>query len=115
KEMSQVIDILIDDEVFECLYKKSQKSGNSIEFEALEILRKNLTPSKKGTKFIPPTVEDVDSYIFEKGYNINADDFVNLYKSKGWMVGKNKMKNWKSAVSLWNSKNGKNGKNGNSE
>ena len=30
-----------------------------------------------------------------------ADRFVSFYESKGWMVGKNKMKSWKAAVSGW--------------
>lgn len=65
---------------------------------------KETTPkgvAKKPSKFIPPTVEEVVEYIREKGYQVDADRFVNFYESKGWYVGKNKMKNWRAAVATW--------------
>lgn len=53
-------------------------------------------------RFVPPTIEEVKSYVEEKGYlSVDAERFVNFYESKGWYVGKNKMKNWKSAVANW--------------
>lgn len=52
-------------------------------------------------RFVPPTVDEVRAYASEKGYNVDADRFVNFYESKNWMVGKNKMTNWKSALSGW--------------
>ena len=53
-------------------------------------------------KFISPTIEEVKAYASEKGYkNFNAEQFWNFYESKNWMVGKNKMTNWHSAVSGW--------------
>lgn len=51
--------------------------------------------------FHPPSVEDVKEYCDEKGYSIDPSQFVNFYESKGWMVGKNKMKDWKAAVRTW--------------
>ena len=32
---------------------------------------------------------------------MDADRFVDFYESKGWMVGKNKMKDWRAAVRTW--------------
>ena len=54
-------------------------------------------------KFIPPTVEEVAQHIREnpKYKCVNPVAFVNFYASKGWMVGKNKMVCWKSAVVTW--------------
>ena len=40
-------------------------------------------------------------YVREKGYHVNADRFVAFYQQKGWMVGKNHMKDWKAAVRTW--------------
>lgn len=51
--------------------------------------------------FKPPTVEEVRAYCEERKNNVNAETFVDFYQSKGWMVGKNKMKNWKAAVRNW--------------
>lgn len=54
--------------------------------------------------FRKPSLEEVKAYIEEKGYSIDAERFINYYESNGWMVGRNKMKNWKAAVSNWASK-----------
>ncbi|MCD8231460.1 MAG: DUF6291 domain-containing protein [Clostridiales bacterium] len=65
-------------------------------------------PSKQKTKskrFVPPTVEEVKQYCQEKGYTFDPERFVNFYNSKNWMVGKNKMTNWKSAAANWNKDN----------
>lgn len=53
------------------------------------------------TRFIPPSIADVEQYCREKGYHINAEQFVCFYAQKGWMVGKNRMKDWKRAVQGW--------------
>ena len=55
---------------------------------------------KKG-RFTPPTLSEVQAYVNEKGYHIDAESFIDFYASKGWMVGKNKMKDWKAAVRTW--------------
>ena len=57
--------------------------------------------STKGTRFVPPTPDQVRAYAAEKGYDIDADRFVDFYTSKGWMVGKNKMRDWRAAVRNW--------------
>ena len=62
-------------------------------------------------KFSPPTVNEVKTYCQEQGYSIDAERFVSYYESNGWMVGRNKMKNWQAAVRNWNGKEQKgNGK-----
>lgn len=66
----------------------------------LDIKEKNPTDSKRKV-FAPPTVEEVSAYCQEKGYSIDPEAFVAFYASKGWMVGKNKMKDWKQAVVTW--------------
>lgn len=59
------------------------------------------TPKKKTSRFLPPTEEEVKQYCLESGYILDAQRFVDFYECKGWMVGKNKMKNWKAAVRTW--------------
>ena len=60
---------------------------------------------KKSTKFIPPTLEEVTDYCKERKNRVDAGRFVDFYTAKGWMVGKNKMKDWKSAVRTWERNN----------
>jgi hypothetical protein len=55
----------------------------------------------KVRRFTPPTPTEVQQYCSESGHYIDADAFVDFYNSKNWMVGKNKMKDWKSAVRNW--------------
>ena len=63
--------------------------------------------------FKPPTVEQINDYIREKTYHVDPERFYHFYESKNWMVGKNKMKNWKSAVAGWNQRNYEGKGNGN--
>lgn len=55
----------------------------------------------KTSRFTPPTLQEVENYINEKGYSFEAENFFDFYESKGWFVGKNKMKDWKAAVRNW--------------
>ena len=55
--------------------------------------------SKKG--FIQPTLEEVKSYCKERNNSVSPTRWMNHYISNGWMVGKNKMKDWKAAVRTW--------------
>lgn len=52
-------------------------------------------------KFILPSVEDVTDYCRERGNSVDPSRFIDFYTSKGWLVGKNKMKCWKAAVRTW--------------
>lgn len=67
-------------------------------------------PDKKPSPkvFVPPTMEQVEEYCTERflknGIQIPAVEFFEFYTMKGWMVGKNKMKDWKAAVRTWEQK-----------
>lgn len=80
---------------------------------------KNEKNEKKGknnieskSRFKVPTLDEINSYYFqkceEKSIDPNlgfAENFFSFYDSKNWMVGKNKMSNWKSAVTGWINRN----------
>ena len=83
---------------------KNQDSSNATanSSNALAIDKKRREESRKEQKrFTPPTPEEVTAYAKERGKAIDGDRFVDFYVSKGWMVGKNKMKDWKAAVRNW--------------
>ena len=61
---------------------------------------------EKAERFVPPDVNQVQEYCDSRNNGIDAQTFVDFYTSKGWMVGKNKMKDWKAAVRTWE-RNGK--------
>ena len=55
--------------------------------------------------FTPPTVAEIAAHMRTLGVlspEENAAKFWNHYEAKGWMIGKNKMKKWKSAIQTWN-------------
>lgn len=53
------------------------------------------------SRFTPPTLEEVRAYCQERGNKVDCEKWFDFYESKGWYVGKNKMKNWKAAVRTW--------------
>ena len=56
---------------------------------------------KKQDRFTPPSLDEVKAYCSERGNNVDAEKFVDYYTSKGWMIGKNKMKDWKASIRTW--------------
>lgn len=62
---------------------------------------KEKASSAASSRFVPPTLEEVQAYCRERGNNVDADQFINFYSGKGWMIGKNKMKDWKACVRTW--------------
>lgn len=61
----------------------------------------NSNNNNNNRRFTPPTVEEVAAYCQERENSISPEAFIDYYASRGWMVGKNKMKDWKAAVRNW--------------
>ena len=57
--------------------------------------------SVSNKRFTPPTAHQVSAYSDEINAGVDGQQFVDFYESKGWMIGKNKMKDWKAAVRTW--------------
>ena len=60
----------------------------------------NLTDSNS-KRFKKPTLDDIKNYCILRKNNIDAEAFISFYESKDWMIGKNKMRNWKQAIITW--------------
>ena len=52
-------------------------------------------------RFKEPTIVEVAEYCLERKNKVCGDTFIDFYASKGWMVGKVKMKDWKACVRTW--------------
>lgn len=52
-------------------------------------------------RFVPPTVKEVAAYCRQRGNRIDPERFVDYYTANGWLVGKNRMKDWRAAVRSW--------------
>jgi len=55
--------------------------------------------------FKKPTLEELKQYSTEIGYNLDCQLFLDKYESKGWVVGRSPMKDWKAAVRTWRKNN----------
>lgn len=95
--------ILVDKEGFQENQRSSEKTAslqeyNTTQFNSIQDNTIQLNAPEK-ERFVPPTVSQINEYCQEKNIYVNAEKFINSYGMKGWMVGKNKMKSWKMAVS----------------
>lgn len=56
---------------------------------------------KRASPFTPPTPDEVAAYCRERGNAVDAERFCDFYASKGWMIGNQRMKDWRAAVRTW--------------
>jgi hypothetical protein len=52
-------------------------------------------------RFVKPTAEEIAAYCRSRNNGLDANQIWDFYESKGWLIGKNKMKDWRSAVRTW--------------
>ena len=85
---------------------------NAIEQEQEQDIEQELNKGNDGAKapkprkvFTPPTIDDVKAYCKERNNKVDPEHWYAHYTANGWMVGRNKMKDWKHAVITWE-KNG---------
>ena len=71
-------------------------------------------PKSKAKRFTPPTLEEVQAYCIERNNTVDPQHFIDYYTANGWLVCKNKMKDWKAAVRTWE-RNGYSSKANNSQ
>ena len=60
----------------------------------------NNNTNNKNT-FIRPTAEQINEYSNEIGFTLDGSQFIDHYEARGWLIGKNPMKDWKAAVRTW--------------
>tara|TARA_R110002111_G_scaffold262645_1_gene339700 strand:+ start:748 stop:1368 length:621 start_codon:yes stop_codon:yes gene_type:complete len=77
-------------------YKKTVKSNTTS--------NNTMNINTKG-RFLKPTIIDIKKYCTERKNNVDCETFFDFYESKDWLIGKNKMKNWKACVRTWEKRN----------
>jgi len=92
KLINEKYELLSDSEIS----AKQMLSENSIEENSIEENSIN-----NNSKFKKPTLEEVTAYCKERGNNIDPQNFIDFYESKGWKIGKDSMKDWKACVRTW--------------
>ena len=92
----------------DCLSSGGQVSDNlatEVNIGKVNIGKDNIyNTAEKSKRFVPPTIEEVRAYCQERNNTVDPETFINFYESKGWFVGKTKMKDWKASVRTWESK-----------
>ena len=95
------------------LLEKETKEGERFQSNENNLVNTQEESSKKvapkKVSFKPPDVSEVQSYCTGRQNGIDAQEFCDFYASKGWMVGKNKMKDWQACVRTWEKYKQKNG------
>ncbi len=103
---------------YQCESQAESQADNSHTTDKAQPINSLLTTIEEGKKnkkerkenisnsvrFTPPSLEEVQDYCKSRRNGLDAQAFVDFYSSKGWMIGKNKMKDWKAAVRTWERK-----------
>lgn len=62
-------------------------------------------------KFVPPSLDEVKSYVTQRGLKIDPDYFFEFFTEGGWVDSKgNAVKNWKQKAITWNQQEKANGR-----
>ena len=86
------------------LTSNQQATNNNRINNNKERIKENISKDILKKDFIKPTIQEITDYCNERNNGVDPERFYNFYESKGWMVGSNKMKNWKAAVRTWEQK-----------
>ncbi len=81
--------------------KESNKEKEVKEVRKEEEKKEEKKEKRSKEKFFPPAIEEVKQYCIERKNKVDPELWYDFYESKGWMIGKNKMKDWKAAVRTW--------------
>jgi biotin operon repressor len=102
--------INIPSKVVEQLYSLATKGSKATLHRGLNDFTKGVKPftpnnnritKNNNGRFTPPTLTEIKVYCNEKNSSVDPEKFFYFYESKNWMIGKNKMKSWKSAIATW--------------
>jgi len=117
KTIHEILDWLIGENMIEMVDRSNSQVThynvvNYCEYqsqEAIEVTEgkqsldtnNNINKEKKANIFTPPTVEEVSAYCQERNNSVDPQRWHDFYSAKDWMIGKNKIKDWKAAVRTW--------------
>lgn len=92
----------------DCFTASAQQTAQQVEHQTEHQTAHNRTIKTRITRktnierFTKPTLEQVETYIKEQGFTVDAQRFVDYYESNGWTInGKAKMKDWQATVRNW--------------
>mgnify|MGYP003148073729 CR=1 FL=1 len=87
--------------------KENLKRGIKENFKDNISLSKDKHINNKGAAFKKPEINDIKEYCLLRNNGIDSETFFDFYESKNWLIGKNKMKDWKACVRTWEKRQNK--------
>ena len=97
KKRSMSLSLQMLHNLVECVeVRNATVTQNRIEESRVEEKRKD-----ESRGFQPPLPLEVVEYAMTINYPIDGNQFIDFYSSKNWMIGKNKMSDWRAAVRTW--------------
>ncbi len=94
----------VSSETSEVRNEESEVSVNILkdQYQYQEKKRKdNEKKQESGTKFRPPTLEQVKAYCDERNNGIDPQSFLDFYQARNWKYGNTAIKDWKACVRTW--------------
>jgi hypothetical protein len=83
--------------------KRSKTKQNEHDTDTVTVI----VNEEKEKNIIPPPVFLIERYCKERHNGIDANHFYDWYQTRGWKVGKDKMKDWQSAIRTWENRHKK--------
>ncbi|NMC87813.1 MAG: hypothetical protein GYA69_05225 [Candidatus Moranbacteria bacterium] len=82
------------------------QTTDTIEKEVKELkeIKEETKRERTSLRFVPPSLQEIENYCLERKNRISPQGFFDFYESKGWMIGKNRMKDWRAAIRTWERK-----------
>lgn len=86
-------------------YANAMQEESESNADAMQVKKSKQKKSKESKVFIPPTLQDIQEYILEKEYNVDANKFFDYYDSANWTKANGeKVLSWKQTIVTWNNK-----------
>ena len=85
------------------LNNSSMQDGTLVQHTNIEnkYINNNSLYKKNSSHFQKPSLDEIREYCISRGNKVDPEQFFNFYESKGWIIGKSPMKDWRAAVRTW--------------
>jgi len=84
-----------------CYQKLAKPSKSSNKRKENKTKQNKIITKEEVKRFCKPSLQEIINYCNLKAYNIDPENFLNFYESKGWKVGNQPMKDWQACVRTW--------------
>ena len=85
------------------LNNSAMQDGTLVQHTNIEnkYINNNSLYKKSNSHFQKPSLDEIRQYCISRSNKVDPEQFFNFYESKGWIIGKSPMKDWRAAVRTW--------------